>query len=171
MQEQRRGRKIAMTPEELDAYLGSERTCTVATVSHDGPHVTALWFVWDGECVWLYSITRSQRWTDLERDPRVALLVEAGEEYNELRGVEIHGSVEPIGEVPRTGEAVRRARRARALCPREVPGRRGRRHVPRRPSRVAQGHTAQDRELGLPQARYLQRCEDSAWREIHARVR
>ena len=95
MQEQRRGRKIAMTPEELDAYLGSERTCTVATVSHDGPHVTALWFVWDGECVWLYSITRSQRWTDLERDPRVAILVEAGEEYNELRGVEMHGRVEP----------------------------------------------------------------------------
>src|SRR5439155_4473481 len=44
MQEQRRGRKIAMTPEELDAYLGAQRTCTVATVSHDGPHVTALWF-------------------------------------------------------------------------------------------------------------------------------
>ena len=91
MQEQRRGRKIAMTADELDAYLGTERTCTVATVSHDGPHVTALWFVWDGECVWLYSITRSQRWTDLQRDPRVALLVEAGEEYNELRGVEVHG--------------------------------------------------------------------------------
>jgi len=87
MQEQRRGRKIAMTPEELDAYLGTQRTCTVATVSHDGPHVTALWFVWDGECVWLYSITRSQRWTDLQRDPRVALLVEAGVEYNELQGV------------------------------------------------------------------------------------
>src|SRR5438128_10234382 len=57
MQEQRRGRKIAMTPAELDAYLGSERTCTVATVSHDGPHVTALWFAWDGQCIWLYSIT------------------------------------------------------------------------------------------------------------------
>jgi hypothetical protein len=56
--------------------------------------------------VWLYSITRSQRWTDLERDPRVAILVEAGEQYDELRGVEIHGRAEPIGEVPRTGEAV-----------------------------------------------------------------
>src|SRR2546430_14616514 len=103
MQEQRRGRKIAMTSDELDAYLGSQRTCTVATVSHDGPHVTALWFVWDGECVWLYSITRSQRWTDLQRDPRVALLVEAGEDYNELQGVEVHGRVEGVGDVPRAG--------------------------------------------------------------------
>jgi uncharacterized protein YhbP (UPF0306 family) len=105
MREQRRGRKIAMTSAELDDYLEAERTCTVATVSHDGPHVTALWFVWDGESMWLYSITRSQRWTDLQRDPRVALLVEAGVEYNELRGVEIHGRVEQVGEVPRTGAA------------------------------------------------------------------
>jgi nitroimidazol reductase NimA-like FMN-containing flavoprotein (pyridoxamine 5'-phosphate oxidase superfamily) len=105
MQEQRRGRKIAMTSEDLDEYLATERTCTVATVSHDGPHVTALWFVWDGACIWLYSITRSQRWADLQRDPRVALLVEAGEEYFELRGVEISGRVETVGEIPRTGEA------------------------------------------------------------------
>jgi PPOX class probable F420-dependent enzyme len=104
MQEQRRGRKIAMTPEELDAYLGPERTCTVATIGADGsPHVSALWFAWDGTSLWLYSITRSQRWTDLERDPRVAVLVEAGEEYFELRGVEIRGTVEPVGGVPRTG--------------------------------------------------------------------
>jgi hypothetical protein len=103
-QEQRRGRKIALTPEELDEYLSTERTCTIATVSHDGPHATALWFVWDGESVWLYSITRSQRWTDLQRDPRVAMLVEAGEDYTELRGVEISGKVEVVGEVPRTGE-------------------------------------------------------------------
>jgi uncharacterized protein YhbP (UPF0306 family) len=104
MQEQRRGRKIALTPEELDEYLAGERTCTVATVSHDGPHATALWFVWDGSAVWLYSITRSQRWTDLQRDPRVAVLVETGEHYMELRGVEISGRVEVVGPVPRTGD-------------------------------------------------------------------
>ena len=104
MQEQRRGRKIALTPDELDEYLATERTCTVATVSHDGPHATALWFVWDGSCIWLYSITRSQRWTDLQRDPRVAVLVETGEHYMELRGVEISGRVEVVGPVPRTGD-------------------------------------------------------------------
>jgi hypothetical protein len=105
MKEQRRGRKIAMTPAELDEYLATERTCTLATIGPDGPHVTALWFVWDGTSVWLYSITRSQRWTDLQRDPRVAVLVEAGEDYFELRGAEIVGRVEVVGEVPRTGEA------------------------------------------------------------------
>ena len=105
MKEQKRGRKIAMTPEELDAYLASERTSTAATIGPDGsPHATALWFVWDGTDIWLYSITRAQRWADLMRDPRIALLVEAGNDYFDLRGAEIRGRVEVVGPVPRTGE-------------------------------------------------------------------
>jgi Pyridoxamine 5'-phosphate oxidase len=101
--EQRRGRSIAMDKAELDAFLERERTCRVATASPQGPHLTPLWFVWDGTALWLTSLTRSQRWTDLQRDSRVAVLVDAGEDYAELRGAELRGSVEVIGEVPRTG--------------------------------------------------------------------
>lgn len=94
-----------MTPAELDAFLTTQRTCRVATVSADGsPHVSPLWFVWDGASLWLYSITRSKRWAAVRRDPRVAVVVDAGEEYGELRGAELSGAVEVVGEVPRTGE-------------------------------------------------------------------
>ncbi|WP_215451089.1 pyridoxamine 5'-phosphate oxidase family protein [Streptomyces sp. ATCC 21386] len=104
---QRRGRKIMMEPAELDEFLSTQRTCRVATVGSDGaPHVTPLWFVWDGTALWLYSITRSKRWSVLRRDPRVAVVVDAGEEYGELRGVELSGTVDLVGEVPRTGEPV-----------------------------------------------------------------
>ena len=34
-----------------------------------GPHLTALWFIWDGSVLWLNSIVKSQRWTDIVRDP------------------------------------------------------------------------------------------------------
>ena len=51
--EQKRGKRIAMTPEELNTYLETERICRVGTVSHDGPHVTPLWFAWDGSTMWL----------------------------------------------------------------------------------------------------------------------
>ncbi|WP_151772057.1 pyridoxamine 5'-phosphate oxidase family protein [Streptomyces abyssomicinicus] len=103
--EQRRGRKIMMTAEELDAFLSTGRTCRVATVSPDGaPHVSALWFVWDGFSLWLYSLTRSRRWADLRKDPRVAVVVDSGEEYGQLRGAELSGTAEFVGEVPRTGE-------------------------------------------------------------------
>ncbi|GGZ42146.1 pyridoxamine 5'-phosphate oxidase family protein [Streptomyces poonensis] len=102
---QRRGRKIMMAPAELDAFLTAQRTCRAATVSADGsPHVSPLWFVWDGTSLWLYSLIRSKRWAALRRDPRVAVVVDAGEEYGELRGAELSGTVEVVGEVPRTGE-------------------------------------------------------------------
>ncbi|MEW1547645.1 pyridoxamine 5'-phosphate oxidase family protein [Streptomyces tsukubensis] len=104
MAAQRRGRRIMMTPEEIDAFLAGQRTCRVATVSADGrPHAGALWYVWDGTSLWLYSIVRSRRWADLRRDPRIAVLVDAGEEYGELRGVELSGTAVPVGESPRTG--------------------------------------------------------------------
>lgn len=101
--QQRRGRSIAMTAQERDAFLRAERVCRVASVSVRGaPHVSPLWFVWDGEALWLNSVVRSQRWRDLERDPRVSVVVDAGTEYHELRGVELSGRVGVVSEVPRT---------------------------------------------------------------------
>ncbi|MFJ5137339.1 pyridoxamine 5'-phosphate oxidase family protein [Streptomyces sp. NPDC088707] len=102
---QRRGRRIMMTPAELDSFLAEQRTCRVATVSTDGrPHVSALWFAWDGSSLWLYSLTRSRRWAELCADPRIAVVVDDGEDYGELRGVELSGTVTFVGEAPRTGE-------------------------------------------------------------------
>ena len=46
-------------------------------------------------------MVRSQRWTDLKRDPRIAVVVDGGEEFGDLRGVEIRGAVRVVGDVPR----------------------------------------------------------------------
>ncbi|MEW2487542.1 pyridoxamine 5'-phosphate oxidase family protein [Streptomyces sp. NPDC048411] len=103
---QRRGRRIMMTDAERDTYLAEQRTCRVATVSADGrPHIGALWFTWDGTSLWLYSITRSLRWSQLRQDPKIAVVVDDGVEYGELRGVELSGEAAFVGEAPRTGEA------------------------------------------------------------------
>ena len=91
-----------MTPAEVDAFLAAEHTCRVATAGADGrPHVAPLWFVWDGGALWLNSTVHSQRWTDLTRDPRIAVVVDAGERYDQLRGVELAGTATPVGPVPR----------------------------------------------------------------------
>ncbi len=100
---QRRGRRIAMSAEELDAFLGEERTCRVATVTHDGtPHVSPLWYVWDGSALWLSSLVGAQRWTDIGRNPAASVVVDAGHDYGELRGAELSGRFEVVGDVPRT---------------------------------------------------------------------
>jgi len=92
-----------MTADEISAFLDAQRTCRVATVGAGGPHLSPVWFVWDGYAVWLYSLVRSQRFTDIARDARVAVLVDDGQSYDELRGVELRGTAAVIGEVPRVG--------------------------------------------------------------------
>jgi hypothetical protein len=94
-----------MTASELDAFLTAERTCRVANATPTGPHLSALWFVWDTTSLWLYSLTDSKRWRDLIKDPSVAVLIDAGHDYDELRGAELRGRVEIVGEIPRAGQA------------------------------------------------------------------
>lgn len=82
----------------------------VASFNHDGTiHLVAMWYaVLDGAPVfWTYG--RSQKIKNLQRDPRITLLVESGDEYAELRGVELVGQAEVIedrGQIMAIGEAV-----------------------------------------------------------------
>jgi pyridoxamine 5'-phosphate oxidase-like protein len=101
---QRRGRVIAMSTAEMDAFLSGERTCRLATLGPGGPHVSPVWFVWADGALWVYSLTRSQRWADVQRNPRVAAVIDAGHHYAELHGVEIEGAAAVVGPVPRTGD-------------------------------------------------------------------
>jgi hypothetical protein len=102
---QRRGRRIAMSPDELDAFLSEQRICRVATVGADGsPHNTPLWFVWDGRALWLNSVVKSQRWTDAMRNPAVSVVVDTGEGFETLRGAELTGALEKVGDAPRSND-------------------------------------------------------------------
>src|ERR1700683_33843 len=102
-QQQRRGRVIAMNGEELASFLAEQHTCRLATTGPDGPRVAPVWFVWDGQALWVYSLTRSQRWANVSRDPRVAVVVDDGHHYHELHGAEMEGEALVVGPVPRTG--------------------------------------------------------------------
>ena len=107
-----------MATDEVDAYLRSGRTCRVGTVGADGgPRVSPLWFVSDGEAVWLNSGAKSQRWTNMVRDPRVSVVVDGDDEYMELHGVEVVGDAELSARCPArvpTIEQNNRPDRARA---------------------------------------------------------
>ena len=99
MQVQRRGLKIAMTGAEVDSFLEQERVCRVSTIARDGtPRSNPLWFVWHDRGLWLYSLVGTQRWVNIERNPNVSALIDAGHDYGELRGVELIGKVDIIGD-------------------------------------------------------------------------
>ena len=94
--------QIKLTPEERAELLESERVVQVATNGPRGwPHVMPLWFVVRDGDIWVWTYAKSQKVKNLERDPRATLLVETGEEYQELRGIQIEAEAELIRDVDR----------------------------------------------------------------------
>jgi Pyridoxamine 5'-phosphate oxidase len=108
-----RREQIKMSDEEVAAFLAAERTVTCATVGVRGwPHLMPLWYVpresADGDSrlpgprVWAWTYAASQKVRNLQRDARATLQVEAGEQYQELRGamlecdVRIHRDLETV---------------------------------------------------------------------------
>jgi nitroimidazol reductase NimA-like FMN-containing flavoprotein (pyridoxamine 5'-phosphate oxidase superfamily) len=87
--------QIKMSHAEVAAFLTEERTVTCATVGPRGwPHLMPLWYVLravspgePGPRIWAWTYGVSQKVRNLERDLRASLQVEAGEQYQELRGV------------------------------------------------------------------------------------
>jgi PPOX class probable F420-dependent enzyme len=83
-----RREEIRMSDAELDAFLREQRTVICATIDRDGaPHLMPLWYVLREGDLWAWTYAASQKVRNLERDPRATLVVEAGEHYDELRGV------------------------------------------------------------------------------------
>jgi PPOX class probable F420-dependent enzyme len=70
-----------MTPEQARSFiLQGTRTAKVATVMEDGrPHIMPVWFVLDGERIVFTTGADSVKGRNLQRDPRIALVVEDDE--------------------------------------------------------------------------------------------
>lgn len=101
-----------MTDDEVAAYLDEQRVLNIATNGPSGhPHLVAMWFsMVDGRpSFWTFG--RSQKVVNLRRDPKITALVESGDSYGELRGVELVGTariVEDHDAIVDIGRAVAR---------------------------------------------------------------
>ena len=84
-----------MSDAEAREFLALERTMTCATLGPRGwPHLMPLWYVLREPAagqpaprLWAWTYAASQKVRNLERDARATLQVEAGESYEQLRGV------------------------------------------------------------------------------------
>jgi PPOX class probable F420-dependent enzyme len=101
---------IRMNDEEIRAFLEEQRTVQVASIDHDGwPHLVAMWYRLINDEVVFWTYAKSQKAVNLRRDDRLTCLVEAGERYDELRGVQIKGRAiisDDRETVQRIGEAI-----------------------------------------------------------------
>ena len=85
--------QITMSDEEIEAYLADQKILNVATIGPGGhPHLVAMWYeLIDGKPTF-WTFAKSQKIANLRRDPKMTGLVESGDAYNELRGVELVGT-------------------------------------------------------------------------------
>ena len=80
--------QIRMSEEEVAGFLDEQRTVICATNGRSGwPHLMPLWYVVRDGRLWAWTYAKAQKTRNLERDPRATLQVEAGETYDQLRGV------------------------------------------------------------------------------------
>ncbi|MAG29284.1 MAG: hypothetical protein CL908_00125 [Deltaproteobacteria bacterium] len=95
---------IRMTTDEVRDYLREGHTMTLVTNGPKGyPHAVAMFFALDDDLTIKFATyATSQKVVNLERDPKVTLLVETGTAYSELRGVMIEGRAEITTDLEET---------------------------------------------------------------------
>ena len=97
--------QIKMTQEEVDAFLRERHSMTMSTISPDGSiHSVAMWYGFLEGAIAFETKKKAQKVQNLLRDPRLTCLVEAGETYDQLRGVSLVGTGEVIEEPDRLWE-------------------------------------------------------------------
>jgi PPOX class probable F420-dependent enzyme len=91
--------QVAMTAEEIDAFIVEKHTLSIATLNRDGSiHMVAMWYGFlEGE-VAFETKAKSQKVQNLRRNPTITCMVESGDTYNELKGVQIIGRAEIFDE-------------------------------------------------------------------------
>lgn len=85
-----------MSADDMRDFLSAGRTLILVTTGPDGlPDPVPMWYVIgsDGLPV-MRTYAKSQKVVNLRRDPRAVGLVEDGERYDELRGVQLTGRIE-----------------------------------------------------------------------------
>lgn len=93
---------IAMSADEVRAYLRVQKRLIVVSNGLRGfPHPVPMNFAIDEQDrLLVMTFRKSQKVRNLHRDPKVALLVESGEDYSELKAVMIYATADIIDHGP-----------------------------------------------------------------------
>lgn len=88
-----------MSDDEVTAFLEGSRKVQLATINPDGtPHLVTMFYGLDEGRIAFWTYGKAQKARNLARDPRVSCLVEAGDDYDELRGVLVYGVAEQVDD-------------------------------------------------------------------------
>ena len=97
-----------MSREERLQFLEKQISLQIGTINKDGsPHLTTMWYVYDGNNFIFHTYTKSQKIINLKRDSRITLLTDAGSQYSDLQGIIVYGNAEIINGKDSLEEVIR----------------------------------------------------------------
>jgi PPOX class probable F420-dependent enzyme len=93
--------RIRLAAEEQAEFLRHNRKAALATIDKDGfPHLVAMTYaVGEDGGFYMTSFRKAQKVLNIQRNPRVALMIDSGGSYAELRGVMVRGFCEIIDDL------------------------------------------------------------------------
>ncbi|GHO95084.1 hypothetical protein KSF_051320 [Reticulibacter mediterranei] len=94
-----------MIPQELQDLLTQRNNAILAVNRRSGaPHVTPVWYLWDGEDFYVSITTDRAKYANIQRDPSISLIVDEGPGY-----VAAYGEAEIFDQThPNAGELAER---------------------------------------------------------------
>ena len=90
------GPSVEMTKDEMDAFLSKPILARLATIRDDRPHVTPIWFAWDGESIWMETVPDYLKVKNLRKNPNCAITVDTTDGGIRIKGVIMEGKAELI---------------------------------------------------------------------------
>jgi general stress protein 26 len=76
-------------------HLARLATCNPKTLQ---PHIVPVWYEWDGYSVWISSFRSTRKIKEIQKNPRVALVVDIAIDGDTNMGVMFEGPVELVGD-------------------------------------------------------------------------
>jgi PPOX class probable F420-dependent enzyme len=88
---------VTMSGDEIAGFISDHGTAVLTTLRADGrPVPLPVWYVAFDGALYFQTPLRSRKVGNIERDPRVAVLIDDGERWEHLRGVLIQGTAERV---------------------------------------------------------------------------
>jgi PPOX class probable F420-dependent enzyme len=79
----------------MKIFLGQQKVCRLATVDRRGqPHVVPVWHIILDSNIYIETSPNSKKGQNLKANPKMALVVDAGDGFDTYKGVMIQGTVE-----------------------------------------------------------------------------
>jgi len=67
-----------LTPEQIDGYLNQPLLARMATASAATaqPHVVPVWYLWDGQSIWVHGYSGTRKFKELAGNPACSIIVD-----------------------------------------------------------------------------------------------